>query len=105
MAIVELGCGCHTANDAIISYGPALVDDDPGRFGMVEFLLLAKVFMVRIGPFRRQEFSTQIVPALLRPGAHSTKVAGHLLERVKPSFGLLGLAHHNHTTLTSEVPP
>ncbi len=40
--------------------GEALVDN-PGRFGTVETLGLDETLMVRVGPYRRQEFSTQIV--------------------------------------------
>ena len=58
---IELGCDWHTVNDTVIAYGTALVDDDPDRFGTVEALGLDEVLMVRIGPWHRQEFSTQIV--------------------------------------------
>ncbi len=50
----ELGCDWHTVNGAVITYGSALVDH-PGRFGPVE------VLFVRTGPYRRQDFSTQLV--------------------------------------------
>lgn len=56
----ELGCDWHTVNDAVVSYGGALVDH-PDRFGTVEALGLDEVLMVRRGPWRRQEFSTQVV--------------------------------------------
>jgi transposase len=58
---VELGWDWHTINDAVVSYGTALVDDDPDRFGVVGALGLDEVLFARIGPWRRQEFSTQIV--------------------------------------------
>jgi transposase len=57
---IELGCDWHTVNDAVIAYGEALVDH-PDRFGLVEAVGLDEVLMVRVGPFHRQEFSTQIV--------------------------------------------
>ena len=57
----ELGCDWHTVNDAVVAYGTALVDDDPGRFGDVEALGLDEVLFVRLGPWHRQEFSTSIV--------------------------------------------
>jgi transposase len=57
---VELGCDWHTVNDAVVAYGEALVDH-PDRFGQVEAVGLDEVLMVRVGPFHRQEFSTQIV--------------------------------------------
>ena len=56
----ELGCDWHTVNEAVIAYGEALVDH-PGRFATVEALGLDEALMVRRGPRRRQEFSTQIV--------------------------------------------
>lgn len=57
---LELGCDWHTVNDTVIAYGTALVED-PGRFGVVEALGLDEVLFARVGPWRRQEFSTQIV--------------------------------------------
>ncbi len=47
-------------NEAVITYGSALVDH-PGRFGPVEALGLDEVLFVRTGPYRRQDFSTQLV--------------------------------------------
>ncbi len=58
---IELGCDWHTVNDTVIAYGTALVDDDTERFGTVEALGLDEVLMVRVGPWHRQQFSTQIV--------------------------------------------
>lgn len=57
----ELGCSWHTVNDAVISYGEALVDDDPDRVGTVCALGLDEVLFCRRGPFRRQHWSTSIV--------------------------------------------
>jgi transposase len=57
---LELGCDWHTVNDTVIAYGTALVED-PKRFGTVEALGLDEVLFARIGPWRRQEFSTQLV--------------------------------------------
>jgi transposase len=57
----ELGCDWHTVNDTVVSYGTALVDDDPSRYGTVTALGLDEVLFVRIGPWHRQEFSTQFV--------------------------------------------
>jgi transposase len=56
----ELGCDWPTVNDTVIAYGAALVDD-PGRFGTVEAPGLDEVLFARVGPWHRQEFSTQIV--------------------------------------------
>ncbi len=58
---VELGCDWHTINDAIIAYGTALVDDDPDRIGAVTALGLDETLFVRVGPWRRQAWSTSIV--------------------------------------------
>ena len=57
----ELGCDWHTVNDTVVAYGEALCDDDPGRYGTVTALGLDEVLFVRLGRFRRQEFSTQFV--------------------------------------------
>jgi transposase len=57
---LELGCDWHTVNDTVIAYGGALVEH-PGRFGTVEALGLDEVLFTRVGPWHRQEFSTQIV--------------------------------------------
>lgn len=57
----ELGCAWHTVNDAVISYGEALLDDDPDRVGAVTALGLDEALFCRTGPFRRQQWSTQIV--------------------------------------------
>jgi len=57
----ELGCDWHTVNDVVVAYGEALCDDDPGRYAMVAALGLDEVLFVRLGRFRRQEFSTQLV--------------------------------------------
>ena len=56
----ELGCDWHTVNDAVVTYGEALVDH-PGRFDMVEALGFDEALMVHRVPWRRAEFSTQIV--------------------------------------------
>ena len=56
---VELGCDWHTINEPV-AYGTALVEHKD-RFGTVEALGLDEVLFARIGPWHRQEFSTQIV--------------------------------------------
>ena len=57
----ELGCAWHTVNDAVISYGEALIDDDPGRIGTVTALGLDETLFCRVGPYRSQSWSTSIV--------------------------------------------
>ncbi|HEY5011484.1 MAG TPA: ISL3 family transposase [Acidimicrobiia bacterium] len=57
----ELGCDWHTANDTVIAYGTALVDDDPGRIGEPTALGLDETLFVRVGPRHRQAWSTSIV--------------------------------------------
>ncbi len=57
----QLGCDWHTVNDTVLAYGEALVDDDLNRYGPVNALGLDEVLFVRVGPFHRREFSTQIV--------------------------------------------
>ena len=57
----ELGCDWHTVNDAVVHYGEALLAHDTERIGTVTALGLDEVLMVRVGPYRRQHFSTQLV--------------------------------------------
>ena len=57
---VELGCDWHTVNDAVVAYGSALVDD-PARIGEPTALGLDETLFCRLGPRRRQCWSTSIV--------------------------------------------
>ena len=57
----DLGCDWHTVNDAVIAYGTALIDDDDDRIGDVEALGLDETLFCRVGRWRRQAWSTQIV--------------------------------------------
>jgi len=57
---IELGCGWHAVVDAVVAYGEALVGD-PDRFADVEALGLDETLHVRLGPWRTQVWSTQIV--------------------------------------------
>ncbi len=56
----DLGCGWHTVMDAVLAYGQVLVGD-PDRFGDVTALGLDETLRCRIGPWRRQAWTTQIV--------------------------------------------
>jgi transposase len=56
----DLGCGWHTVMDAVVAIGEQLIDH-PDRIGTVTALGLDETLFARIGPFRRQEWSTQIV--------------------------------------------
>ena len=56
----DLGCDWHTVNDAVIAYGSVLVDDDD-RIGDVEALGLDETLFSRVGRWRTQAWSTQIV--------------------------------------------
>jgi transposase len=56
----DLGCGWHTVMDAVLAYGQVLVDD-PDRFGDVAALGLDETLRCRLGPWRRQAWTTQIV--------------------------------------------
>ncbi len=62
----ELGCDWHTVNDAVIAYGTALIDDDPGRIGEVAALGLDETLFNRRGRWRTQQWCTSIVN--LAPG-------------------------------------
>src|SRR6516165_9336467 len=56
----DLGCDWHTVMDAVVVYGTPLIDD-PHRFGAVDAVGLDETLFARVGPFRRQLWSTQIV--------------------------------------------
>jgi len=58
--VTDLGCGWHTVMDAVVAYGQVLIDD-PGRFGDVAALGLDETLRCRLGPWRRQQWTTQIV--------------------------------------------
>ena len=58
---VELGCDWHTINDTVLGYGTALIDDDVHRIGEPIALGLDETLFVRVGPRRRQAWSTSIV--------------------------------------------
>lgn len=48
-------------NDTVITYGEALLAADVDRFGSVTALGLDEVLMARLGTYRTQQFSTQLV--------------------------------------------
>jgi transposase len=56
----ELGCGWHTVMDAVVVIGEQLIDH-PDRFGDVTALGLDETLFARVGRFRTQSWSTQIV--------------------------------------------
>ena len=55
-----LGCDWHTVNDAVVTFGEALVDH-PGRFGAVASLGLDEHLFAKLGERRRRHFVTAIV--------------------------------------------
>ncbi len=57
---VELGCDWHTVMDAVTLWGTRLIDD-PNRFGSVDAVGLDETLCVRVGRYRTQVWSTQIV--------------------------------------------
>lgn len=56
----DLGCGWHAVMDAVEAIGEQLVDH-PDRIGSVTALGLDETLFARVGRFRRQLWSTQIV--------------------------------------------
>ncbi len=56
----DLGCGWHTVMDAVIAIGEQLIDH-PDRIGNVNALGLDETLFARVGKFRTQQWSTQIV--------------------------------------------
>ncbi|MGH9066072.1 MAG: ISL3 family transposase [Acidimicrobiales bacterium] len=87
----ELGCDWHTVNDTVVAYGEALLETDEDRIGEVTALGLDEVLMVRVGPFHRQHFTTQLVDVRrgqlldVVPGRGSAEPMGWLAER-GPAF-------------------
>lgn len=69
----ELGCGWHTVMDAVVVVGEQLIDH-PDRIGTVTALGLDETLFARIGRFRTQCWSTQIVD--VRRGQLLDVVAG-----------------------------
>jgi transposase len=82
----ELGCDWHTVNDTVIAYGSVLVDD-PDRIGAPTALGLDETLFVRVGPRRRQAWSTSIVDVRagrlldVVPGRSSVEPCRWLAER------------------------
>lgn len=72
------GCDWHTVMDAVVIYGTPLIED-PHRFGPVTAVGLDETLFARVGPFRRQLWSTQIVDVAagqlldIVPGRDSTE--------------------------------
>ena len=56
----ELGCDWHTVMDAVVAVGTQLVDD-PARIGTVTAVGLDETLFAKLGRFRTQHWSTQIV--------------------------------------------
>ena len=56
----DLACDWHTIMDAVVLFGAALIDD-PFRFGAVDALGLDETLFCRVGRWRTQCWSTQIV--------------------------------------------
>jgi transposase len=56
----ELGAGWDPVMDAVVAYGQVLIDD-PDRFGDVEALGLDETLRCKLGRWKRQQWSTQIV--------------------------------------------
>jgi transposase len=56
----DLGCGWHAVMDAVIAIGEQLIDH-PNRIGSVTALGLDETLFARVGKFRTQLWSTQIV--------------------------------------------
>ena len=56
----DLGCSWHAVMEAVAAYGQVLVDD-PDRFTDVAALGLDETLRCRLGPWRHQQWTTQIV--------------------------------------------
>ena len=82
----ELGCGWHTVMDAVVVIGEQVIDH-PDRIGAVTALGLDETLFARIGRFRTQCWSTQIVEVRrgqlldVVPGRDATEPCRWLTER------------------------
>lgn len=56
----EIGCSWHTVNDAVITYGKALLDESKDD-DLVIAIGLDEVLFVKTGQYKTQQYSTQIV--------------------------------------------
>jgi len=99
---IEFGCNWHTVNDTVVNCGKALLEADDDRIGEVTALGLDEVYMVRVGPYHHQHFSTQLVDVraaqllAIVPGRGSAEPMGWLAEqgrmfRDRIEFGTLDL--------------
>jgi len=57
----DLGCDWHTVNDAVISYGEALLDADTDRVGTVDALGLDETLFFRKGDRHLKQWCTSVV--------------------------------------------
>ena len=82
----DLGCDWHTVMDAVVLFGGPLIDH-PDRIGNVNALGLDETLFARVGKFRRQLWSTQIVDVRrgqlldVVPGRDSTEPCRWLADR------------------------
>jgi len=56
----ELACDWHTVNDAVITYGEALLDADRKRLNQTTAIGLDETSFVRLGPKRHSTFATTV---------------------------------------------
>ena len=77
----DLGCGWHTVMDAVVIIGEQLIDH-PDRIGAVTALGLDETLFARVGRFRTQSWSTQIVD--VRRGQLLDVVPGRTAIRAVP---------------------
>lgn len=93
----ELGCDWHTVNDAVVTYGEALLGADTERVGTVEALGLDKTLFVRLGRFRSQHWCTSIVDvgAWHQVTNGPTEACNNLIMRIKRiGFGFRRFRHY-----------
>lgn len=57
----ELGCDWHTVNDAVVSYGEALLEADTDRVGDLDALGLDETLFFRKGDRRTKQWATSVV--------------------------------------------
>jgi transposase len=56
----ELDCDWHTVNDAVTTYGEALLEADRKRLNQTSAIGLDETSFVRLGPYKRTSFATTV---------------------------------------------
>jgi transposase len=111
----ELACDWHTVNDAVTTYGEALLEADRKRLNQTSAIGLDETSFVRLGPFKHTSFATtvadvenhQIIDIL--PSRDYVDVAGWIAAqpqawKARISFGALDMSSAYAAVYTVVLP-